>query len=108
LTKTGTYTWGPQLPFAAYYEVYLWWSSLLSSCSSCPVTITCGGAVLDTVAVNQKAGGGQWNLLGSYMLEAGTACTVTLTSPGSYSTIADAVKFVLIDNQPNAHILFAQ
>ncbi len=108
LTKTGTYTWGPTLPMAGYYEVYLWWSSLLSSCSSCPVTITCGGEVLDTVAVNQKAGGGQWNLLGSYMLEAGTACTVTLTSPGSYSTIADAVKFVLIDNQPNAHILFAQ
>ena len=79
----------------------------ISSCSNCPVTISCGGEVLDTVAVNQKAGGGQWNLLGSYELEQGTACTVTVKSPGSYSTIADAVKFVLTDNQPNTHILFA-
>jgi hypothetical protein len=63
--------------------------------------------VLDTVALNQKGGGGQWNLLGSYALEAGTACSVAVTSPGSYSTIADAVKFVLTDNQPNTHILFA-
>jgi hypothetical protein len=85
----------------------VWWSSLLSSCSNCPVAITCGGEVLETVAVNQKAGGGQWNLLGTYQLEAGTACKVSLTSPGSYSTIADAVKFVLTDNLPNAHILFS-
>jgi hypothetical protein len=106
-TKTGTYTWVPHLPFSGYYEVYLWWSSLLSSCNNCPVTVTCGGEVLDTVVLNQKQGGGQWNLLGFYELEAGTACSVAVTSPGSYSTIADAVKFVLTDNQPNAHILFA-
>lgn len=106
-SKKGSYTWGPYLPVAGYYEVYLWWSSLRSSCSNCPVTITCGGEALDTVAVNQKAGGGQWNLLGSYELEKGNACTVTITSPGSYSTIADAVKFVLTDNLPNTHILFA-
>ncbi len=103
----GTYIWNPYLPQTGSYEVYLWWSSKHSSCSNCPVTISCGGEVLDTVAVNQKAGGGQWNLLGSYELEQGTACTVTVKSPGSYSTIADAVKFVLTDSEPNTHILFA-
>ncbi len=107
-SKSGSHSWSPYLPVAGNYEVYVWWSSLRSSCSSCPVTVSCGGEVLDTVSVNQKTGGGQWNLLGSYELETGTACAVTLKSPGSYSTIADAVKFVLTDNQPNAHILFAQ
>ncbi len=103
-TKKGSYTWSPHLPVAGYYEVYLWWSALFSNCSRCPVTVSCGGEVLDTVSVNQKAGGGRWNLLGSYELEQGTACAVTIKSPGSYSTIADAAKFVLTDNPPDAPI----
>jgi hypothetical protein len=107
-SRSATYTWKPYLPVTGTYEVYVWWSSLLSSCSSCPVTITCGGKTLDTVFVNQKAGGGQWNLLGSYELEQGTACAVTVKSSGLYSTIADAVKLVLTDNLPNAHILFSR
>jgi len=86
---------------------YLWWSSLLSSCSGCPVDLTCGGVVLDTFVINQKVGGGQWNLLGTYELEKGTECTIAITAGSSSSTIADAVRFVLTDNLPNAHILFS-
>jgi hypothetical protein len=42
--------------------------------------------------VNQTAQGDQWNVLGTYTFS-GTA-GVTVVSEGTYSTCADAVRFV--------------
>jgi hypothetical protein len=103
----GMYSWKPELPRNGAYEVYMWWSAKRSNCTRCPVTLSCGGEVLDSLTVNQQAGGGQWNLLGTYELEQGSACSVRLTSPGSSNTVADAVRFVLTDNPTNSHILFS-
>ena len=64
-------------------------------CGSCPVDITCNGELRDTLYLDQRHDGRQWNLLGTYNLESGNACSVTLTSEdSSLKTCADAVRFV--------------
>ena len=91
----GTFTWTPDLPRAGSYGIYMWWSSGIVNCGSCPVDITCNGELRDTLYPDQRQDGGQWHLLGTYNLESGNACSVTLTSEGSSLTAcADAVKFV--------------
>jgi hypothetical protein len=46
------------------------------------------------VDVNQKTGGFQWNLLGTYTFAAGTSGSVELSDDANGYVIADAVKFV--------------
>jgi hypothetical protein len=91
----GAYTWTPDLPRTGSYGLYMWWSSDIANCSSCPVDITCNGELRDTLYLNQRQDGGQWNPLGTYNLESGNTCSVTLTSESSsLKTCADAVRFV--------------
>jgi len=85
-----TYTF--EAPVDGSYEVSLWWTERLSRCTSVPVEIYDGHTLLDTIEVNQKANGGQWNVLGTYDFT-GTA-SVVIISEGRYSTCADAVRFV--------------
>ena len=88
--------WGARYTFEAAvdgsYEVSLWWTQQPSRCTSVPVEIYDGHTLLDTIEVNQKANGGQWNVLGTYVFS-GTA-RVVIISEGGYSTCADAVRFV--------------
>ena len=51
-----------------------------------------GDTWLDTVEVNQKSNGGQWNVPGTYAFN-GTARRVII-SEGNCTTNADAVRFV--------------
>lgn len=73
------------------YAVYSWWTAWPSRLSSVPVAITSGGASVANVTVNQKKNPSMWNLIGIYTL--GPDTQVTITSNGSGSTNADAVKF---------------
>ena len=109
-SKNATCTWTPDLLQTGFYEIYMWWDAALVNCDSCPVTITCGGEVLDTLLVDQRQDGGQWNLLGTYELATGNGCSVTILSEGGiYSrTAADAVRFVFTDNLPDSQTLFFQ
>ena len=91
-----TYTWSPELSQTGDYEVYMGWTYHSTRCTECPVTISCGGGVLDVVYVNQQQDGGQWNYLGTYALEAGNECSVTITAEEPPSTCADAVKLVYV------------
>jgi hypothetical protein len=106
--ESGTYTWTPDLLSAGYYQLYMWWSSGIANCSSCPVEISCDGGLIDTLYVDQQQDGGQWNLLGPYDLEEGNSCTVTIVSEdSSLKTCADAVRFVYMEESlPEAQINF--
>ena len=88
--------WGARYTFEAAldgsYEVSLWWTELRSRCSSVPVEIYDGYTLVDTIEVNQKANGGQWNLLGTYVFSG--IARVVIISEGGCSTCADAVRFV--------------
>ena len=73
-------------------EVSLWWTEWSSRSTSVPVEIYDGDTLLDTVLVNQKEQGGQWNVVGTYFFSDGAR--VTVVSEGGCSTCADAVRFV--------------
>ena len=82
-------------------EVSLWWTAHSGRSDSVSVEIYDGGDLLDTVIVNQRINGGQWNVLGTYSFS--NKAKVKIISGGGDATVADAVKFapasdVIIDN----------
>ena len=76
------------------YAVFMSWTLWPSRMTDVPVEIRDADTLLDTVSVNQKRTGGQWNLLGIYTLS--ETASVTIISQGPGSTNADAVRFVPI------------
>jgi len=86
----GIYTYEKVL--SGNYEVSLWWTSLSRRPSSAIIRIYNNVNLIDTVVVNQKINGGQWNLLGTYDFT-GTAKIEVLSAGSSDRTNADAVKF---------------
>ncbi len=74
------------------YAVFMCWTLWPSRMTDVPVEIRDAGTLIDTVSVNQKLTGGQWNLLGIYTLS--ETASVTIISQGPGSTNADAVRFV--------------
>ena len=94
-----TAVWTPTLPQAGLYQVYVWYTTIGNRDEQAPYTITHAYGTSE-VTQNQKANGGQWNLLGTFCFEAGTAGKVTLTRRSGTvhggHTNADAVKFVYV------------
>jgi len=83
-------TWSPSLAPGSY-AVYARWTAHANRASNAAYTVTHSGG--DTqVAVDQRQGGGAWNLLGSFTLNAQSK--VTLTDMADGYVIADAVRFV--------------
>ncbi|MHB1036837.1 MAG: lamin tail domain-containing protein [Pirellulales bacterium] len=103
-TASGTSaTWTPGFSSAGRYQVYVWWSRMMSNGTpydrdpSATYTIThAGGAT--TLTFDQNVNYGQWVDLGTYDFPAGTSGNVRLsrgtTATAVQSTSADAVKFV--------------
>ncbi|MDY6987274.1 MAG: hypothetical protein SWQ30_04380 [Thermodesulfobacteriota bacterium] len=91
-------TWTPDLPEAAEYTVYAWWTSGdgVNRVTDAPYTINYQGGST-TIRVNQEVNGRQWNDLGTFPFAAGTAGSVVQSNDSSDGTdlvVADAVKFV--------------
>jgi hypothetical protein len=57
-----------------------------------PIEIYDGDDLLDTVLVNQRQNGGQFNVLGTYDFS-GSATVVVTSETRNCSTCADAVQF---------------
>ena len=89
-----TYTY--QAAVNGNYDVSLWWTQLPSRDPSVPVRIYDGNTLLDTVWINQREDGGQWNYLGTYNF-GGTAKIVITSEASAYSTCADAAMFTPMD-----------
>ena len=96
-TETKTATWTPNIAVAGNYNVYVWYPQGSNRSAIAPFTTYWNGGS-QTVAVNQKAGGGTWNLLvGNKPFAAGTGGYVKLgngTGEVSLNVMADAIKFV--------------
>lgn len=95
--QAGTYRWTPTLPASGEYKVYAWWTAHWNRSQSAPYSIAHNGGS-ETVIVDQSTsgeGGGQWVLLGTYSMNAGTAGYVELTASyaNDRSFSADAIKF---------------
>ena len=74
------------------YLVYMWWTTWPSRRTNLPVQIFSGSTLLDTVGVNQKKNGGQWNPLGTFTFT--DTAKVKITALSGSSTNADAVRFI--------------
>jgi hypothetical protein len=68
------------------------WTYYKSRCEAVPIEIYDGDLLLDTVTVDQKQNGGQWNVLGSYDFS-GSAMVVVISESDNCSTCADAVQY---------------
>lgn len=78
---------------AGSYTVAMWWSAYKSRYSNVPVRIYDGTTLLKTVRVNQQSNGGRWNVLGTFSFKSQPK-VVVVSETTSYSTCADAVRFV--------------
>ena len=91
-----TFTWYFTPPQSGNYKLSMWWTYWSSRSTSVPVDIEHSGATT-RVYINQQQNGGKWNIIGTYLFEAGKSYRVTITAhPYPSSTCADTVKFVYI------------
>lgn len=86
--------WSFTVPQTRNYQVYAWWSAGTNRSATAPYIVTHSGGST-TVNKNQQTGGGAWQSLGTFNLNAGTN-TVRLScwTTTGYVVIADAVKIV--------------
>jgi hyaluronate lyase len=83
----------PLLPEAGEYSIYMWWPDRASGAWNIPVDIV-SGSFTNTVFINQPQNGGQWNLLATHTLSAGTNTFVRIRNDVTSGYVqADAVRF---------------
>jgi len=88
------FRWFPNLPVAGRYELFAWWTARRSRTTRAPYDIHHADG-MDTVLRNQRSLGGQWNSLGAYRFDAGSAGYVELRGRNGLAC-ADAVRFVYV------------
>ena len=105
-SKSITYT--PTLTETRVYTVTARWTSDSNRATNAPYVINHAGGST-TVYVDQRTGGGTFNMLGNFTFNAGTSGNVVLSNTGTDGyVIADAVAFdplfVVVDN-PQASLV---
>lgn len=96
-----TATWTFTAPVTRQYLVYARWTQHSNRASNAGYMLSDSTGV-STVTVDQRQNGGQWNLLGSFSYTQGMQYTVKLTDQADGYVIADALRFVPVDAQPNS------
>ena len=93
---TKTMVFAPNITAAGNCEVFMWWPVWTGANTNTQVDIVHADGTA-TVTVNQSANGGQWNSLGSYNFNSGTAGTITIRPivGDTAHVLADAVKVVM-------------
>ena len=94
-TGGATYRFSLNLPKPGEYKVFARWTEWRNRRTSVPYDIKHAGGA-NTVTVNQRKKGGQWNQLGSTWFF-DTKATITLRSLGNGTTSADAIKLVPVE-----------
>jgi len=98
-TGTNTFTWNLTVPSAGSYETYARWTQHPNRATNAKYTVTHAGGA-SVVTVNQEAGGGAWQLLGTYSFNAGVA-SISLSDEANDYVVADAVMLVPPGASPN-------
>ncbi|MDR1009619.1 MAG: BNR-4 repeat-containing protein, partial [Opitutaceae bacterium] len=98
VSKSVTYT--PIFPAAGRYMVQMWWPRYATNfATNTPVDIKHNG-VTETFSVNQRTGGEMWYSLGIFdFAGAGDEYLKIRNEGADYYVIADAVRFVSVDEQ---------
>jgi len=84
------------VPESGTYEVLAWWPAYENRAENVKIDITTPAGT-ETVEVDQRYDGGQWNTLGVYNVSAGANITVSIKNHGTSAfVIADAVKIMQV------------
>jgi len=84
----------PTLNLPGKYEVFARWTADGVRSNNVPVTINSASGA-STVYINEQINGDQWNSLGTYSFNAGTAGNVLISNANTSNyVVADAIKFV--------------
>ncbi len=87
-----TYRWTPTIPATGQYKAYVWWTSHPNRSTSVPYTLVHAGGTFNTTK-NQQTGGGQWQLLGTFTFNTGTAGYLQVSDANGQAA-ADATRWV--------------
>ena len=98
-TGANVFTWTLAVPTAGTYQAYARWTQHPNRATNAKYTVTHASGS-QVVTVNMEAGGGQWNLLGSFDFAGGPA-TISLSDDANDYVIADAVMLVPPGASPN-------
>lgn len=87
--------WTPNLSQAGNYQVSLWWPAGSNRNPATQVGLLLNGQLF-TTTVDQQVQGGQWNVLGTVQLPAGSSTTLGITNQGptGWVVVADALRLV--------------
>jgi hypothetical protein len=90
-----TARWSPSIPATGNYEVYMRWPALSNRPNAVPIKVVYDGGVntATPAAINEQTGGGTWQFIGVYNMNAGSGNYVEISAGDAGSTIADAVMF---------------
>jgi hypothetical protein len=96
---TGNYkfNWMPAIPTSGTYKVYARWTADSSRADNAKYMVTNQTGSMLPVEVNQKLNNGAWVCLGKYSFIAGGTAQVSLSDNANGYVVADAVKFVYMD-----------
>jgi hypothetical protein len=92
----GNASYSFEAPIQMASTISLWWTASSNRSPSVKVDIYDGNALLNTRYIDQQDNGGQWNGVGTYVFSEGAKVVITASVGGV--TVADAVKFELLDN----------
>jgi RHS repeat-associated protein len=98
-TGSNVFTWTLNVPSAGTYEAYARWTQHPNRATNAKYAVNHAGGA-SVVTVNQEAGGGAWQLLGTYSFNAG-ATSISLSDDANDYVIADAVMLVPPGASPN-------
>jgi hypothetical protein len=96
-SPTAAFSFYPQLPFFAHYDVYMRWPAYSNRATNTPVDVVYADGQKSTLIVNQTTNGGTWVLLGTFACEPGMSNSVIIrnnTGQNGKYVVADAVQFV--------------
>lgn len=100
-SATNWVKWTPDIVKEGIYQIYLRWTQSNNRPDAAPISIKHGGGVDDSKRINQQINGGQWQLIGEYPLAGNMNHYVKLLCTDEGYTVADAVKFVLLEEVPD-------
>jgi len=86
----GTATWTFSMPVGGTHDLYGWWTAFSNRASNAPYTVNYG-AISQTIRVNQRINGGQWNYIGTFTFAGATSGAVVLGNDANGYVIADAI-----------------
>ncbi|KWX87946.1 hypothetical protein AMQ83_09885, partial [Paenibacillus riograndensis] len=92
--------WTPYVTVPGQYNVYMLWNASPNRGYNIPLEITHEGGKDTAPRIHQTNNDNMWVYIGTYTRAAGTGNSVKLTTNGTNTTVADAVKFSLAATDP--------